>query len=263
MQNPYSVLGVSREASEEEIKKAYKALSRKYHPDANINNPNKEEAEEKFKEIQQAYQTIMKERTSGGASYYGSAGQGGYGYYGKSGSYGNSDRDGDDSQGNYYYGNFEDFEDFFRAFGFGGFGGTGRGTSTGYEEDNRIRAAGNYIRNGYYKEARNALDGMEDGERTARWYYYSALAHAGLGNQVAALEHAKKAASMEPGNYDYESLKQRLENGGGWYQQRQRTYSTPYSGGGNLCLKLCIANLLCNLCCGGGGMCFGGYPYGG
>ena len=57
--DPYSVLGVSRDASEEEIKKAYKALSRKYHPDANINNPNKDQAEEKFKEIQAAYQQIM------------------------------------------------------------------------------------------------------------------------------------------------------------------------------------------------------------
>ena len=63
--DPYSVLGVSRDASEEEIKKAYKALSRKYHPDANINNPNRDQAEEKFKEIQAAYQQIMKERTEG------------------------------------------------------------------------------------------------------------------------------------------------------------------------------------------------------
>ena len=71
MRDPYQVLGVSRDSSEEEIKKAYKALSRKYHPDANINNPNKDQAEEMFKEIQQAYQQIMKERTSGysGGSY--------------------------------------------------------------------------------------------------------------------------------------------------------------------------------------------------
>lgn len=54
MSDPYTVLGVSRNAKEEEIKKAYKTLSRKYHPDANINNPNKDQAEEKFKEIQAA-----------------------------------------------------------------------------------------------------------------------------------------------------------------------------------------------------------------
>ena len=61
MQDPYSILGVSRDASDEDIKKAYRKLSRIYHPDANINNPNKDQAEAKFKEIQQAYQQIMKE----------------------------------------------------------------------------------------------------------------------------------------------------------------------------------------------------------
>ena len=61
MTDPYHVLGVSQDASDEEIKKAYRALSRKYHPDANINNPLKEEAEVKFKEVQQAYQQIMDE----------------------------------------------------------------------------------------------------------------------------------------------------------------------------------------------------------
>ena len=41
MMNPYQVLGISPGASDDEIKKAYRALSRKYHPDANINNPNR------------------------------------------------------------------------------------------------------------------------------------------------------------------------------------------------------------------------------
>ena len=55
MTDPYSILGIDRDATEEEIKKAYRRLSRKYHPDANINNPHKDEAEAKFKEVQQAY----------------------------------------------------------------------------------------------------------------------------------------------------------------------------------------------------------------
>lgn len=58
MSDPYRVLGVSRDASEDEIKKAYRTLSRKYHPDANVNNPHKDQAEEKFKEVQQAYDQI-------------------------------------------------------------------------------------------------------------------------------------------------------------------------------------------------------------
>ena len=57
MRDPYDVLGVPRGASDDDIKKAYRKLSRLYHPDANVNNPNKAQAEEKFKEVQQAYHT--------------------------------------------------------------------------------------------------------------------------------------------------------------------------------------------------------------
>ncbi len=245
MNDPYSVLGVSRNASEEEIKKAYKALSRKYHPDANINNPNKEQAEERFKEIQAAYQQVMKERTEGYRSS-------GYGYSG--GRYG--DQGGYAGQGNYDNGPFGGFG--YGPFGgFGSFGGFGQGGSTGYEEDTHLRAAGNYIRNGYYKEARNALDGMGQQERGARWYYYSAIAHSGMGNNVAALEHAKRASALDPGNADYQSLVRRFESGGSWYEQRQASYGYPTSGGSDICMKICIANMICNFCCGGG-MCFGG-----
>ena len=49
--DPYKVLGVSPSATDEEVKKAYRALSKKYHPDANVNNPNQAEYEEKRQEI--------------------------------------------------------------------------------------------------------------------------------------------------------------------------------------------------------------------
>ena len=78
-----------------------------------------------------------------------------------------------------------------------------------------------------------------------------------MGNNVAALEHARKAVALEPGNIQYQNLVKRFESGGSWYEQRQAAYGYPTMGGDNFCLKLCIANMVCNLCCGGG-CCMGG-----
>ena len=77
MSNPYEILGVSENASEEEIKAAYKNLARKYHPDNYSDNPLSDLAEEKMKEINEAYDTIMARRRGGssnGSSYSGNYG---------------------------------------------------------------------------------------------------------------------------------------------------------------------------------------------
>ena len=66
MKDPYSVLGVSQSASDDEIKKAYRELARKYHPDNYQNNPLADLAEEKMKEINEAYDAITKQRAGGG-----------------------------------------------------------------------------------------------------------------------------------------------------------------------------------------------------
>ena len=74
---------VDANASDEEIKKAYRELARKYHPDNYQNNPLADLAEEKMKEINEAYETITKQRSGGGGSYQRpSGGYGGQSYGG-------------------------------------------------------------------------------------------------------------------------------------------------------------------------------------
>ncbi|MGB4440480.1 MAG: DnaJ domain-containing protein [Sedimentibacter sp.] len=71
MKDPYEVLGLKREASKDEVKSAYRKLAKKYHPDMNENNPLKDLAEEKFKEIQWAYDEIMNGTASSSNYSYG------------------------------------------------------------------------------------------------------------------------------------------------------------------------------------------------
>ena len=222
MQDPYKILGIPRDASDEEVKKAYRQLSRKYHPDANINNPHKEQAEEMFKIVQQAYQQIMDEREgkipSGGSS-------GGYQGYGSSGGYGG-------------YGGYG---------GFGGFGDFGGGRQGADYSEPEMRAAVNYINSGHYYEAMNVLENIAN--RTATWYYLRAVANAGLGNNVEARSDAETAAAMEPGNYEFQRLKAQLTGASQWYGQRGRGYG--YEGnpcGGNTA-GCCTLLMLCNCCC--------------
>lgn len=215
MNNPYNVLGVSENASDDEIKKAYRKLSRKYHPDANINNPNKEAAEEKFKEVQQAYQQIMDIR-SGKSSYGGNSGTGGN--------------------------PFDDFD--FR--GFGGFNQRQQSSSNQTADEKYLTAAYDYIRTGYYEQALNVL--MQVETRTARWYFLSAVANLNVGNNVIAEQHAAQAVNMEPDNMEYRSLYSRIQQGTAGYTQRSASYGGMQMGS-DPCMQCCMANLLCNCCC--------------
>ncbi len=222
--NPYDVLGVSPSASDDEIKKAYRDLTRKYHPDANVDNPLADLAEEKFKEVQEAYDTIMKERASGNSGGY-SYGGGSNSSYGGSSSYG--------------YGNT----------------GSGYGNYQSAQQDPRLQAAVNYINSRRYREALNTLDQVP--ERSALWYYLSGCANAGLGNNVLARDHAAQAVNMEPNNLQYRQLLNQLDFSSRRYQNSP--YGNGYGAGGstcgtgNMCCDLFIADQLCE--CMGGDLC--------
>lgn len=193
MSNPYQILGVSPNSTNEDIKKAYRTLSRKYHPDANINNPNAEQAEEKFKQVQQAYQEIMEQRENGFS---------------------------------YHFHNEQNDHS---------------------SEALHMNAAANYIRSRHYHEAIHVLNTISN--QNALWHYYYAISQNGLGNNVSALEHAKKAVFLEPSNGNYQNLVAHLEMGTSWYQTMQAPYGMPSATGTGFCFKLCLANLFCNLCC--------------
>lgn len=234
MSDPYKVLGITRDATDEEIKKAYRDLSRKYHPDANVNNPNKDKAEEMFKLVQQAYDQIMNEKKYGSSAY-------GNSNYGQS-SYGNS------GYGQSDFGGFGGFGDFGNFGGFGGFGGSTYNNNS-QSTDPHYTAASNYISNGHYQEALNVLNNIEN--RTAYWYFLSAIANNGVGNNVLALDFAQTAVSMEPDNMTYQRLLQTLESGGSWYSSQRSVFGGDASDMyccSNPCATLCLLNLCCHPC---------------
>lgn len=206
--DPYRVLGVSPDASDDEVKKAYRSLSRKYHPDANVNNPNKERAEEMFKQVQQAYQIIMKQR------------QQGTGYQGFGSSYSNR------STYSYRYSQSD------------------AGTGSFPPE---MQAAINYINTRHYREAMNALLAVSENSRGGSWYYLAAIASEGMGNLVNAKNFIARAVSLEPSNFQYRQFQQHLESGGMWYSTQGAAYEQPYEGQ-SWCMDMVLMNLFCNFC---------------
>jgi len=212
--DPYQILGVSRDASDDEIKRAYRALAKKYHPDR---NPGDEAAAKKMQQINAAYEQIKnpEKATSSGSSYGGYSGYSGYGSY--------------------------------RGYSYDPFGGS-RSYTQEDDGDSYQQAAFQYIRYRRYQEALNALSNSTD--RDAQWYYLSALANYGLGNRITALEHIRKAVSMDPDNTEYLYTLEKMENGGTAYRRQAGSYGT--WGAGRLpCSSICLCWFLQLFCCRG------------
>ena len=173
--DPYAVLGVSRDASDDEIKRAYRRLAKQYHPDV---NPGDEYAAQQMQKINAAYEQIKNPQKS----YQSSGGYGGYGY------------------------------------GYDPFGSSWQQSQsyTNRDEQN-LRVAQQYIQFRQFESALNILQHVAD--HNARWYYLSALANYGMGNQITGLEHIRRAVSMEPDNMEYIQTLSAMENGGYTYRQ--------------------------------------------
>jgi len=200
MDDPYKILGVSPDASDEEIKRAYRALAKKYHPDR---NPGDQEAAKKMQQINSAYERIKNPEK----------------YTAQQGP--------------------DPYEDPFAGF---------YGYQTQQREpegDTYQKAAKRYIQYHKFHEALNAL--KESKQKDARWYYLSAIANYGAGNEVTALEHIKRAVSMEPDNQEYLYTLEQMESGDMDYRRHTGSYRG-YQMAGGTCSPLCLC-LMMRFCC--------------
>ena len=179
MSDPYSVLGVSPNASDEEIKKAYRELARKYHPDNYQNNPLADLAEEKMKEVNEAYDAINKMRSgggySGGASYGGST----YQQSGSSYGYGYQQQRQSSSAGNLY---------------------------------SRVRQA---INVGNIDAAENLL--RQAPAQDAEWHFLSGCIAYRRGWLDEARQQYQIACNADPGNMEYRQALNMMQQGGQAY----------------------------------------------
>ena len=120
----YEILGVEKTATDEELKKAYRKLAKKYHPDANPDN--KKEAEEKFKEVSEAYETLSNPQKRKMYDQFGPDGPQGFGGGNPGGGYYSYSTSGFDG-----FSDFGDLGDIFSSFFGGGFGGRTSRTKNG------------------------------------------------------------------------------------------------------------------------------------
>ena len=209
MRDPYQVLGVPSTATDDEVKKAYRDLARKYHPDNYHDNPLADLAQERMKEINEAYETIQSQRKAArNGGYGGAAGYGGYNQgYGQS------------------------------------YGGTGYSSAygTGATRLQRIRMA---ISQGDLNLAEELLNAQTDHD--AEWNFLKGVICTRRGWLDEARRYYQTAVQMEPDNAEYQRALDMAEGRQNAY--RPNGYGSVTTGGcdNTDCLRLCGISLCCN-----------------
>ena len=211
MKDPYKVLGVSRDASDADIKKAYHALAKKYHPDNYQGSDLADLAEEKMKEVNEAYAEIERQRSGGGSAY------------------------------DYAY------EDDNTSGANGAYSGSYSGTYGGY--DATYRQVRSLINERRYDRAMSILSAVPNDKRGAEWNYLYGCILLGGGNYADGMRYVETACYMEPDNIEYararDSLRQRSASyGTQYYGNRGRSDLCDF------CQALWCADCLCE-CMGG------------
>ncbi len=239
--DPYSVLGIGREASKEDIKKAYRKKAKEYHPDLHPNDPS---AAEKMNEINEAYDMLCnpekyQKREQSSAGYRGYSGQSTY----NQNTYGGTNRD----QGYGGYGNFWGF-DFEDLFGFGQRHQEIQKPTRSPNDTEDIKEAVDFICIGNYEYANRILNQVISGRRDARWHYLSSLANQGLGNKIRALEEIQKAMQLEPANQTYNQTYNSMRQSGNAYQSSSQDYQQYADGMQKYCRKFIALQFFCMFC---------------
>ena len=170
MKDPYKILNISRDADEEEIKRAYRNLVKKYHPDRYQNSPLAEEASEKMKEINQAYDLIMKER------------------HGKIPAVTYDSEDNAQNEKNYYYEN----------------------ASYDYTGNVMYRQVRMLIKNSQFSDAERILSQVPPTARTAEWYYLMGVISYNNGWLEESNNYVETACRMDRDNAEYRAFYERL-----------------------------------------------------
>lgn len=237
--DPYKVLGVSRDASKEEIKKAYRQKAKLYHPDLHPNDPT---AAEKMNQVNEAYDMLnnpekYKQQTGGyGGQTYQNPYGGSYGGQSYHNPYGS------------YYGGFGDFDDFF---GFGGYQRTANIPKPTVEagDSGGIRQAIDFINIEQYRYAAQTLNNMVSAQRNDRWYYLSAIVNYKMGQSALAMEQIQRAVQMAPNKVIYQQTMQAMRQSGTAYHETGREYQSYADGMSQMCTRLCWLHCFLMFCC--------------